>query len=1104
MTKQNIRNRKINNRSRKDQLPYLDLLYNDYQTDYPVNKYGLGSAIKGAFKDAFSADGLKAIAGAGIGSLGSVVGNIGGGLISGGKSSGVGNAIGNIGGTIGGAIGAVNPVAGAIVGAASGVLGGITNTMFGSKLNEERIAQAENEINAVKSFNADASNFDDLSQQIASQPVIAGFSQSDIGSDGWFSNKAKNKYKDLLAQKQFAEAWQRNSILNNAENLQENQLGNLLQNYAAYGGGIHIKPENRGKFTALKERTGKSATWFKEHGTPAQKKMAIFALNSRKWEHKDGGLLNDYSNYINDTYNPNMEKVSKLFAGGGNLEGNREANTPLGAIVPKEYQNAADLAYAGLEFTPYVGSALGVIDVGNDLYNMYKNRDISLRSVGNLLFDSMGLIPGVKTLSKASDIARALKAEKKADKLAKASNKLNSVSKQGIQQSREGVQKAKKWVKETDKQATNAALSRNKDEMYKSIVNSRESNKFTQGILDAVEQSLNPKWALYNEVQKGGKFANSANDALGLTMGLSDNSILNKKAFGGDLLSNGVEWDNGVTVIGNGGTHEESPYEGVQMGVDPQGIPNLVEEGEVIWNDYVFSNRIPVPNAVRSKYKLRGAKDMTFADAAKKVSKESEEMPNDNITQRGLQDIMSKLAYEQEAIREKRNMKRQNRQYAKGGILGNKGNLFFTGGPYEYGQNPLNMENYSDLSSLYKQGSDYMNKRQYIIDNWDSDYVKNWIKNTYVPYVQNYNKSRGYKSDFTVNLDQFTKGTYDNQYGGMHKGVLNFTIPEKSNNQQEVPAMNIYTTRGRRGGDISINPEALDLYGYSIPQDIIETTREWGNTVNYLQNLQNSTSSKLKINTGSKKKGNKDGSDETILGGDNLLRYAPVVGSAIGLGQTLLSKPNYSRADALAQFAQNAGKVTPISYDPLGNYLTYRPIDIDYIANRMAAQAGATRRNIMNTAGGNRAMALAGLAAQDYSSQLAQAEAIRQADESNFNRGVQVETFNRGTNQYNSEAALKAAMANQEARLKASQLGLSGYSTAMQMKDAIDAQRNASISANLTNLFDSLGDIGREEVVKGMVKNNPALLYDYFGRYKGNVGAKGGKLNRKKRGGFTY
>lgn len=49
------------------------------------------------------------------------------------------------------------------------------------------------------------------------------------------------------------------------------------------GGRIYIKPENRGKFTALKERTGHSASWFKENGTPAQKKMAVFALNSRKW-----------------------------------------------------------------------------------------------------------------------------------------------------------------------------------------------------------------------------------------------------------------------------------------------------------------------------------------------------------------------------------------------------------------------------------------------------------------------------------------------------------------------------------------------------------------------------------------------------------------------------------------------------------------------------------------------------------------------------------------------------------------------------------------------------------------------------------------------------
>ena len=65
----------------------------------------------------------------------------------------------------------------------------------------------------------------------------------------------------------------------------------LSGNQMAKGGKIHIKPENRGKFTALKKRTGHSATWFKQHGTPAQKKMATFALNSRKWKHGLGGNL---------------------------------------------------------------------------------------------------------------------------------------------------------------------------------------------------------------------------------------------------------------------------------------------------------------------------------------------------------------------------------------------------------------------------------------------------------------------------------------------------------------------------------------------------------------------------------------------------------------------------------------------------------------------------------------------------------------------------------------------------------------------------------------------------------------------------------------------
>ena len=57
---------------------------------------------------------------------------------------------------------------------------------------------------------------------------------------------------------------------------------------------IRIKKKNRGKFTALLKRTGKSASWFKAHGTPLQRKRATFALNARKWKHGDGGFLENY------------------------------------------------------------------------------------------------------------------------------------------------------------------------------------------------------------------------------------------------------------------------------------------------------------------------------------------------------------------------------------------------------------------------------------------------------------------------------------------------------------------------------------------------------------------------------------------------------------------------------------------------------------------------------------------------------------------------------------------------------------------------------------------------------------------------------------------
>lgn len=59
--------------------------------------------------------------------------------------------------------------------------------------------------------------------------------------------------------------------------------------------GIHIKPENKGKFTATKKRTGKSTEELTHSKNPKTKKRAIFAQNMKKIAAKRkkdcGGLL---------------------------------------------------------------------------------------------------------------------------------------------------------------------------------------------------------------------------------------------------------------------------------------------------------------------------------------------------------------------------------------------------------------------------------------------------------------------------------------------------------------------------------------------------------------------------------------------------------------------------------------------------------------------------------------------------------------------------------------------------------------------------------------------------------------------------------------------
>lgn len=414
-----------------------------------------------------------------------------------------------------------------------------------------------------------------------------------------------------------------------------------------------------------------------------------------------------------------------------------------------------------------------------------------------------------------------------------------------------------------------------------------------------------------------------------------------------DALTNGGVFSDGVTVVGEGGSHEENPLTGVPMGVAPDGQPNLVEEGEVIFNDYVFSNRLhPSEELLKSVNLPSKYKDNTFASIAEKINKEPKERPYDPIARRGLLANMSKLMQAQEEVKAIKETKTEGRQFAYGGDT--------DWDPTLLDDSPFTWEDY-----VATQG--------------DADTKPN-----------------------------------DAQPSSTRKGI-----------------------------------------------------------------------------------------------GLDALRYAPALGAGVGVISDLFgwtNKPDYSNADMIVDAVSG---LPTIEAEPIGNYLSYNPFDRDFYINKLNQQSSATRRALQNTSGGNRLNAQAGILAADYNYGQSIGDLARQAEEYNLAQRERVESFNRGTNQYNSESALRAAGMNQQNR----EMKLRAIMQAAGMREEAGARSSAAKSANLTNFFDSLGDIGREEFSRNMIESNPALGYtiDRSGKVRYKKPKSGTKSKKKSKGGYlTY
>lgn len=507
--------------------------------------------------------------------------------------------------------------------------------------------------------------------------------------------------------------------------------------------------------------------------------------------------------------------------------------------------------------------------------------------------------------------------------------------------------------------------------LFDSVVGNNFNQSFTQGIQGMFQQEPEQTVQAANIAKDGGgihikkknrgKFTeycggkvteacirrgkNSSNPTTRKRATFAQNAR-NWNAFGGWLNTQGGDFTNGVTFIDEGGSHEENPYQGIQIGVDPEGAPNLVEQGEVVYDDYVFSDRMEIPDDIRKEYKLRGK---TFAKAAKSAQRESEERPNDPLSNRGLQAAMERIATAQEEARQRKEAHREGNEYPS---------MFAYGGdtnPYGLAlEDPMSVE---ELEALMAQS-----------------------------------------------------------------GETGEIAPEGNNGNRQT----------------------------------------W-------------------------------------------TRYAPIIGSGLASLSDLFSKPDYGSADMIGGVdlgAEAAG------YAPIGNYLSYRPLDRDFYINKMNQQAAATRRGLMNTSGGNRLNAQAGILAADYNYGQNIGNLARQAEEYNQQLRERVEAFNRGTNMFNTETGLKASMFNAESRNAAKRARLGQATTAAQMRQAIKDQDAARRSANITNFLQGLGDMGWENEQANWLDTlakSGVLKMNTRGEYTGGTKkAKGGKVRTKKKKGLTY
>lgn len=430
---------------------------------------------------------------------------------------------------------------------------------------------------------------------------------------------------------------------------------------------------------------------------------------------------------------------------------------------------------------------------------------------------------------------------------------------------------------------------------------------------------------------------------------------MNQLSSMNNIMANGGK----ATVFGEGGTHEENPNNGIQIGMNPNGGRNLVEEGEMQFEDMIFSNRLKPKKDFLLGTSLKASNGKSsYAEVAKKINKESQERPNDPISKKTQGKLLPELFQVQEA-------NKPQPVQSQGQMMTGMDVIAADGDRFDFNQ--VEAQPMTTMDLIINPNAPVYST---LTDNSTPIEMPDVVEPNKV-FIPN-----------PSNLKSVTKGISPEQISQTNKGV-----------------------------------------GYSVPEK------------------------------------NKSWADKNLT--EENMRYLPIIGAAAGTLASL-GKPDYSFANNIDAAAARA-----TSFKPIGGYQKYNPIDINYMTNKLSAQAGNATAAARASSAGNRGNYVSSLMALNQNAQNAIGDAYIKTDEANFGNRMKAADYNTNIDKFNSEMGQKASGLGLEAAIRSNLL-----------RQQIRGEKDAARSANLTNLFESLGNVGKEAVARNMINSDVSKYYN--------------------------